>query len=165
MGAARRLRRRGDDAGPGTALLRGIQKQAAPERRGLVDIALVLIMHEGMLWTCGVRELRWDDLRVSNGRVWMMKPRRMPISDQTVAALKQIVPDGYRGDDCVFPLSGRTISRRIQLAVQAAGYSGDFGAGSPRLGMLQELMSRFNVPQDLHSRDDLAVALALAAVA
>ena len=60
-----------------------------------------------------------------------MKPRRMPIFFRTVAALKQIVPDDYRGDDCIFPLAIRTISRHIQLAVQAAGYSGDYGGLAP----------------------------------
>ena len=63
-------------------------------------------------------------------------------------------------DDFAFPFCRVTVTRRIKAAVAAAGYSGDYGADSPRSGLQQEMMNRLNIPPRLWSDTGLARSLA-----
>ena len=94
MAAARRLRRRGDHAGPGTAAPGAPETSGAPQRRGLaavrataftrrrtrgghtetaeyaqrrglVDVALAYVMRDGLLRVSEAAALRWGDVEVA----------------------------------------------------------------------------------------------------
>ena len=59
----------------------------------------------------------------------------------------------------MFAICPNTVNHRIRTAAEAAGLEGDFGAQSPRLGMIQDLSDHYGIPPR-HRSNDLAMALA-----
>ena len=128
-----------------------MESESTAERRGLVDIALVSVMRDGLLRRSEASALLWDDVerapdgsgrltvrrsktdQAAEGRMLYLSPRTMADLD----AIRPVVP--AHGHVSVFGLSGSQIGRRIARSCDAAGFPGAYSGHSPRLGMAQDL--------------------------
>ena len=118
--------------------------------RGLVDIALVSVMRDGLLRASEAAEIAWRDVEWASdgsGRITVRRSKTdqtgngavlylgMPTM-QSLAAIRKWHPDPR---DLVFQLSSVQIWRRIKAAAKAAGLEGHYSGHSPRVGMAQDL--------------------------
>ena len=121
-------------------------------RRGMVDIALVAVMRDGLLRRAEAAAIVWDDIEwAPDGSARLTIPHSK--TDQTgtgavlyigrtaAEALATIRPDNPRPQDLVFRLQGDQIGRRIRAAAHAAGLTGEYTGHSPRVGMAIDLSS------------------------
>ena len=118
-------------------------------RRGLVDIALLYTMRDGLLRRSEAASLRWEDVVAwedGTGRITIVRSKTdqyakgavLFISQKAIEALERIRRDATpRGK--VFRLSPVQIGRRIKAATRAAMLDGNFSGHSPRVGMSQDL--------------------------
>ena len=121
-------------------------------RRGLVDIALVSAMRDGLLRRSEAQVLTWGDLELSDqgGHLMIRRSKTDPegvgadqfLGPQTCQDLLAIRPEGARASDLVFAFNDRTISRRIRAAALHAGAGDGFSGHSCRIGMAQDLEER-----------------------
>ena len=119
------------------------------EMRGKVDVALILVMRDGMLRRSEAAAVTWADIECSedgSGRLTVGKSKTGPSGQRaqylgraTVAALNNIKPADPHFAGLVFDLSANQISRRIKATAAAAGLDGEFSGDSPRVGMALDL--------------------------
>lgn len=129
------------------------ESEAAAERRGMVDVALVSVARDAMLRRSEAATLRWADVEFRNdgtARVTIRRSKADPLGEGAVQfigraaakALKAIQPEESDPEGRVFGLtSGRAISMRIAAAAKAAGLVGEFSGHSPRVGMARDLVA------------------------
>lgn len=127
------------------------ESESTAERRGLVDIALVSVMRDGLLRPSEASELVWDDVSRmvdGTGRLTVRRSKTDQVSEGKVlylsstsmADLDAIRPDVHdHGHLTVFGLSSSQIRRRIARSCEVAGFAGAYSGHSPRVGMAQDL--------------------------
>ena len=128
-----------------------MESESTAERRGVVDIALVSVMRDGLLRRSEASDLVWTDIeRLANGtgRLTVRRSKTDQVSEgkvlylsaASVADLDAIRPVESRRDDTkVFGLSSSQIGRRIARSCEVAGFAGAYSGHSPRVGMAQDL--------------------------
>ena len=135
---------------------RGMESPGRAARRGVVDIALVLVLRD-----CGLRRSeavalvwsdieRWDD---GSGRLLIERSKTdqtgegkvVFITRRAMAALDEL--RRLRGDanPSVFGMTANTINRRVKTAAQAAGLGEGFSGHSGRVGLARR-MARAGAP-------------------
>ena len=132
------------------------ESAAAAKERGLLDVALIRVMRDGMLRPSESSALTWENLTLEpdgTAKLHIVHSK----TDQTgkgdccylgkraVQALEAIRPDNPNPGQSIFGLSGRQIGRRIRAAALQAGLGDRFGGGSPRNGMSHDLV-RSGIP-------------------
>ena len=114
--------------------------------RGRVDVALLLVMRDGLLHRSEAAALTWDCILPDGhggGRVVVQGARgtaELELGLSAMRALRAIRPGRCRPDDLVFQLSESQICNRVRQAAQAAGLEGRFSGESPRRGKLRDLL-------------------------
>lgn len=128
-----------------------METESTAERRGLVDIALVSVMRDGLLRRSEASALVWDDIeRMPNGtgRLTVRHSKTdqtsegkvLYLSSATMTDLEAIRPGAHpHGGTGVFRLSSSQLGRRIAQACDTAGFPGAYSGHSPRVGMAQDL--------------------------
>ena len=125
-----------------------------PERarsRGLVDIALVSVMHGGMLRPGEMVNARWGAIsRCDDGAgtisvhssksVDRFRCSQVSLSPQTMDDLEAIRPDPCDESSHIFEMSHRSVSIRIRNMAQAAGLGEGYSGHSPRIGKALDLV-------------------------
>ena len=142
-----------------TALTRRIgrggfrEKRSRARRRGRVDIALIRLLKDASLRRAEAAALVWGDVTpLPKGR-GVIRVRRayassgkneksIPVSRDTMRALRAIRPKTATPDMPVFGLSESQIHRRIKAAASAAGLGDDFGGSSGRAAARRTRESR-----------------------
>ena len=123
-------------------------------RRGLVDIALLSVMRDGLLRISEAAELRWGDVEIQGDGSARLHVRRsktdqeaagvvLYIGQAAAQALQAIMPQNEAVVDAgmrVFGISASQIGRRIDAAAKAAGLGDGFTGHSGRVGMAQDLV-------------------------
>ena len=128
------------------------EKQSRAEHRGAVDVALVMLMRDGLLRISEVANLTWDDLTIQSDGSSRLTIRRSKtdsegegavqfISPATSKALMRICLQGEKKSERIFPFTVQHIRRRIKAACQAAGLGDGFSGHSSRVGMAQDLVA------------------------
>ena len=118
--------------------------------RGMVDVALVAVMRDGLLRHSDVSALIWADIHLEADRSGWLTVRRsrsgrgrqgtvMYLSRATMRSLYAVMPENHYPEAPVFNLSPDQIGRRIRAAAEAAGLRGEFNGHSPKVGMAQDL--------------------------
>ena len=147
------------DAIVATALLPRTGRGGKPEtseyarRRGLVDIALVLVMQNAGLRRSEAAALTWADVETwedGSGRITIRRSKTdqdgigavVAITARAMNALEAIRPPEQEPDTPVFGLADSGICLRIKSAAKAAGLSGRFGGHSGRVGMARTMISK-----------------------
>lgn len=129
---------------------RGVESPDGARDRGLVDIALVSIMHDGLLRAGEAVNLRWEDVsRYEDGsaslhiRFCGFETCRggslVPLPPETMEALNAIRPDPCVSERRIFEMTSWTVSIRIRRMAQAAGLGDGYTGYSPRMGMVVDL--------------------------
>ena len=142
---------------------RGVERDEAAVRRGLVDGAIVALVFHGALRRSEVAALRWADVDLSAGDdivvVRVPLPRTNPAQDGGDA--RQLVgscADALRRlhaatrpvpADSVIGLGVHQINRRFAAACAAAGLEGRRTLHSGRVGLVVELAARGASTRDL----------------
>ena len=127
-----------------------LETRETAEVRGLVDIALMLLMRDGMLRRSEAESLTWGHLVEEGdgtGRLTVARSKTDPegegavlfVSAQTMEALWAIRPANVDSVDSMFGLSDDQIARRVTSAAAAAGLGEGFTGHSARVGMAQDL--------------------------
>ena len=127
-----------------------LETAATAEARGLVDIALISLMRDGMLRRSEAASLTWGDLIEEGdgtGRLTVVRSKTdqegegvvLFVSAPTMEALKAMRPVDASTDDSLFGLSDDQIARRVSSAAAAAGLGEGFTGHSARVGMAQDL--------------------------
>ena len=138
---------------PGPRTGRGGRLETADNatRRGLVDIALCVVMADGGLRRSEAAALVWGDVARAgdgSGRVTIRQPKTdaegadavVAITARAMADLDAIRNDA--GDDApVFGLSPAQVHRRLKEAAKAAGLGTGFSGHSGRVGMARRMAS------------------------
>ena len=132
---------------------RGVESDALAERRAALDVAIVLVMRDGLLRVSECAALRWSDVAMNPDGSATAVVRRTKtkstttayFAPTTVAALVKVRADG---EPRVIPLSPRQIARRFKAACEAAGVAGASSHGA-RVGMAQDLAAAGTALPDL----------------
>ena len=120
-------------------------------RRGLVDIALCVVMADGGLRRSEASALVWGDVvraEDSSGRVTIRRSKTdsegagavVAITARAMADLDAI-RSGAGDDASVFSLSAAQVHRRLKGAAKAAGLGAGFSGHSGRVGMARRMTS------------------------
>ena len=135
-----------------------VQKaQESQTLRGAVDVACIGLMRDGLLRPREAAAARWSDLqRQEDGSSLLTirpseadrsgEPSLVYISPTTTEALDEMCRikedlDMDTTDDRIFQMSVQRLRRHIRNACEAAGLPGRYGATSPRIGMVMDLLS------------------------
>ena len=128
-----------------------MESESTAERRGMVDIALVSVMRDGLLRRSEASDLVWSDIeRMADGtgRLTVRRSKTDQVSEGKVlylSAASMAGMDAIRPAEpshrhmSVFALSGSQIGRRIARSCEVAGFPGAYSGHSPRVGMAQDL--------------------------
>ena len=127
-----------------------LETVSTAEARGLMDIALVSLMRDGMLRRSEAASLTWGDLvdeGDGTGRLTVARSKTdqegegavLFVSAPTMEALKAIRPIDSDASDCLFGLSAEQIGRRVSSAAVAARLGEGYSGHSARVGMAQDL--------------------------
>ena len=127
-----------------------LESVSTAEARGLLDIALVSLMRDGMLRRSEAASLTWGHLvdeGDGTGRLMVARSKTDPegegavlfVSAPTMEALRAIRPAEANVDESLFGLSDEQIARRVTSAAAAAGLGEGFTGHSARVGMAQDL--------------------------
>ena len=127
-----------------------LETAATAEARGLVDIALISLMRDGMLRRSEAASLTWGDLIKESdgtGRLTVARSKTdqegegvvLFVSAPTMESLRAIRPAAASARDSLFGLSDDQIARRVTSAATAAGLGEGFTGHSARVGMAQDL--------------------------
>ena len=127
-----------------------LETTATAQARGLVDIALISLMRDGMLRRSEAESLTWGDLVEESdgtGRLTVARSKTDPegegvvlfVSSSTMEALNAIRPVKASGGDSMFELSEDQIARRVTAAAETAGLGEGYTGHSARVGMAQDL--------------------------
>ncbi len=122
------------------------------KRRADVDIAMVVVAHNGALRCSEMLALRWGDVDFFEGgglaTIWIRRSKSdqkgqgaaVAISEYAAQALARIKPEDARPGDLIFGFSPSTARRRFKAAALAAGIDpAGITTHSPRIGMAQDL--------------------------
>ena len=127
------------------------ESRETARRRGLVDIAMVLVMRDGLLRAGEAAALCWGDLTGisdGSGRLLIRRSKTDPTGNGSVVFLSAPAMAALRvirgfvdaePDNSIFGLDSKNISRRITEAAEQAGLGSGFSGHSPRVGMAQDL--------------------------
>ena len=138
--------------------------------RGMVDVALVAVMRDGLLRHSDAAALIWADIHLEvdgSGRLTVRRARSgrvrqgavMYLSRATMRSLYAVRPEDHDPEATVFNLSPDQIGRRIRVAAEAAGLKGEFNGHSPKVGMAQDLAaSGCEMPALMNAGTSLDVA-------
>ena len=146
-----------------------LETTATAEARGLVDIALISLMRDGMLRRSEAESLTWGDLaeeRDGTGRLTVARSKTDPegegtvlfVSAPTMLAHRAIKAGDARAGDSMFGLSDDQIARRVTAAASAAGLGEGFTGHSGRVGMAQDLARAGNRTAGIDDGGKMAVA-------
>ena len=128
-----------------------METESRAEWRGLVDIALVSVMRDGLLRRSEASALVWDDIdRMPNGtgRLTVRQSKTdqtaegkvLYLSSTAMSDLDALRPEATaHGQTRVFRLSASQIGRRLARSCEFAGFPGAYSGHSPRVGMAQDL--------------------------
>lgn len=127
-----------------------LETTGTAQARGLVDIALISLMRDGMLRRSEAESLTWGELVEEGdgtGRLTVTRSKTDPegegavlfVSAPTMEALRAIRPTDASASDSLFGLSDDQIARRVTAAAEAAGLGEGFTGHSARVGMAQDL--------------------------
>ena len=121
--------------------------------RGLVDVALLSILRDGLMRRSEAAALTWADVELRENGTALLQVRRsktdpegegvvLYIGKEAGEALRAIRPTEELLDQNapVFGLSAKQIGRRVQAAAKAAGLGEGFTGHSGRVGMAQDLV-------------------------
>ena len=117
-----------------------------PTRSGRLTVALCSTMRDGLLRIGEAAAIEWRDVHRDDDGTGTLTIRKsktdrfgagavVALSAETMADLDRLDPNGNR----VFPLTPRSIARRIKTAAKRAACPGNFSGHSPRVGMAQDL--------------------------
>ena len=124
------------------------------QRRGRLDIALVMFMRFAGTRISETVEVTWRDFEVEqdgSGRITLRLTKTnqseegdvVAVKAEVVDAVMAIRPSDAQPDDRIFGLSTTQVNRRLKQAAKAAGLDHHAYSGhSPRVGMARELMRR-----------------------
>ena len=118
--------------------------------RNQVDLALILVMRDGLLRRSEAAALLWSDFEKSSdgsGRIWIRRAKGDQMGNGTVCYLEAMTVEAIeairqgttRGTSRIFDMAGSTINRRIQRACERSGLGNGFSGHSCRVGMAQDL--------------------------
>ena len=121
-------------------------------RRGQVDIALLSVLRDGLLWRSEAAALQWGDVEIREDGSALLHVRRsktdqeaegavLYIGLEATEALVAILPEGFAVVDpstLVFGLSVSQIGRTVQAAAKAEGLAEGFTGHSGRVGLAQD---------------------------
>ena len=121
--------------------------------RGLVDVALLSILRDGLMRRSEAAALTWADVELRENGTALLQVRRsktdpegegvvLYIGKEAGEALRAIRPTEELLDQNapVFGLSAKQIDQRVQAAAKAAGLGEGFTGHSGRVGMAQDLV-------------------------
>lgn len=125
------------------------------QKRANIDIAMVVVAHDGLLRCSEMLALKWGDVEFSeNGgpaTIWIPRSKTdqhangaaVPISEFAARALACIRPEDARSGDRIFGFSPSTARRRYRAAALAACMNpAHISTHSTRIGMAQDLAAR-----------------------
>ena len=129
------------------------EKRSRARRRGRVDIALIRLLKDASLRRAEAAALVWGDItplpkgggliRVRRAHASSRKSEKsIPVSRDTMQALRAIRPKNTTPDMSIFGLSESQVYRRIKAAASAAGLGDDFGGDSGRTAARRTRESR-----------------------
>ena len=129
----------------------GYEKSHIALRRGLKDIAIVLVGRDGCLRTDEIANLRWEDIEYSEDGSGIALIRFAKgdqegagasqwLSPRTMQALAAIKSETYRDIDRVFGMGKGAIYIRIHKAALAAGLGDGYSGHSLRVGMIYDMV-------------------------
>ena len=129
------------------------EKRSRAKRRGRVDIALIRLLKDASLRRAEAAVLVWGDVTPLPKGGGLIRVRRaytssgkseksIPVSRDTMRALRAIRPKTTTPDMPVFGLSESQVHRRIKAAASAAGLGGGFGGNSGRAAARRTRESR-----------------------
>ena len=156
----------GEDLDAITRMVEAYGESSSREaRRARVDLALILVMRNGLLRVSDAAALRWGDVAVlADGGALIRLSRSKTgregngalvyVGQQAVRALSATQPHkGIKApEEKVFGLSAGQINRRVKAAAAAAGLDKEYSGDSMRLGMVQDINARLH---GLNIRDRL----------
>ena len=127
-----------------------LETVSTAEARGLMDIALVSLMRDGMLRRSEAASLTWGDLvdeGDGTGRLTVVRSKTdqegegavLFVSAPTMETLRAIRPADSDAGDSLFGLSAEQIGRRVSSAAVVAGLGEGYSGHSARVGMAQDL--------------------------
>ena len=128
------------------------ESESAAARRGLVDIALCSVMRDALLRRSEAAALTWGDIEKQEDGSGCLTIRVATSDLETRDSVQYVGAEAMLDlaairrpeaalTDPVFGLSAPQIGRRIKCAAAAAGLGDSFSGQSPRVGMVQDLMS------------------------
>ncbi|MYL10068.1 MAG: tyrosine-type recombinase/integrase, partial [Acidimicrobiia bacterium] len=125
------------------------------QKRADIDIAMIVVAHDGLLRCSETLALKWVDVEFSeNGgpaTIWITRSKAdqhakgaaVPISEFAARALARIRPEDAHPGDRIFGFSPSTARRRYKAAALAAGISpAHISTHSTRIGMAQDLAAK-----------------------
>ena len=129
------------------------EKRSRARRRGRVDIALIRLLKDASLRRAEAAALVWGDITPLSKGGGLIRVRRayassgkseksIPVSRDTMQALRAIRPKNTTPDMSIFGLSESQVYRRIKAAASAAGLGGGFGGDSGRTAARRTRESR-----------------------
>ena len=129
------------------------EKRSKARRRGRVDIALIRLLKDASLRRAEAAALVWGDITPLPKGGGLIRVRRayassgkseksIPVSRDTMRALRAIRPKNTTPDMSIFGLSESQVYRRIKAAASAAGLGDDFGGDSGRTAARRTRESR-----------------------
>ena len=132
---------------------RGVESDALAERRAALDVAIVLVMRDGLLRVSECAALRWTDMSVNSDKSATAVIHRPKTKSTTTAyfapaTVAALLAARVGDEPRVIPLSPRQIARRFKAACEAAGVAGATSHGA-RVGMAQDLAAAGTALPDL----------------
>ena len=122
----------------------GQESRRDAQTRGLMDLAMIGLMRDGLLRVKDAAVLRWDAIERQEdgtGRLMLRESEAAvtrALSVDTIRLLESVRGDA--GDDArIIGLMPNQISARIGAAATQAGLGQGYSGESPRLGMLKDL--------------------------
>lgn len=125
------------------------ESEEAALARGTLDVAICSVMRDGLLRRGEAAALCWRDVETDADGTFIKVERSKTDQEGETAIqfigpgaaedLEKIRPADAQGDDLVFALGERSISRRIRAAAIHAGLGDGYSGHSPRIGMAQDL--------------------------
>ena len=135
------------------------ESESKGAKRARVDLALILVMRNGLLRASEAAAIRWGDVALledGGALIHTVLPqtaregRALPtyIGREAVRALLATQPDGavLAPEQKVFGMSDRQINRRIKAAAASAGLYKEYSGNSMRVGMIQDLNAALQGP-------------------
>ena len=102
----------------------------AADRRGRVDVAICVVLRDGLLHRSEAADLRWEDVTFHASGARGSSPRGPPLEDLLALRPAYLDPQAL-----VFGISDGQVGRRVRAAARAAGLGEDFSGHSSRIGM------------------------------